>query len=187
MFFKKDIFALEKNVIGIDIGSSLIKLVDLEDTPRGYVLKSISQIPLERGIIEDGQVIDQSALTSKIRDLTRLSKLTTKNVATAISGHFAIVKKASFRTMDEDELRDLIVDEADEYLPFDDIQGVNFDVHIFGENALNADQMDVIIAAAEKNVIKRFTSPIKKAGYNVVIVDIYSFALETAYEENYDT
>jgi len=186
MFLKKDIFSIEKNIIGIDIGSSLIKLVDLEDTSQGYVLQGFAQVPLEKGVIEDGQVVDPGALTRTIKDLAKLSKITTKNVATALSGHFAIVKKARFRAMGEDELRDLIVDEADEYLPFDDIRKVNFDLHIMGENALNTEQIDVIIAAAEKKIIKSYTAPIEKAGYSVAIVDVDSFALETAYEENYD-
>ncbi|MEA3470813.1 MAG: type IV pilus assembly protein PilM [Thermodesulfobacteriota bacterium] len=186
MFLTKDIFSIEKKIVGVDIGSSLIKLVELEDTPRGYVLRGFAQIPLEKGVIEDGQVVNPSALTHTIKDLTKLSKITTKNVATALSGHFAIVKKATFRAMEEDELRDLIVDEADEYLPFDDIGKVNFDLHILGENTLNTEQIDVIIAAAEKRIIKSYTSPIEKAGYSVAIVDVDSFALETAYEENYE-
>jgi type IV pilus assembly protein PilM len=186
MFFKKDMFSSEKKVVGIDIGSSLIKFAYLQDTSQGYTLQNFAQVPLERGIIEGGRVIKKDALTRKIKELSKFSKGGTKNAATALSGHSAIVKKASFRTMAEEELRDLIIDEASEYLPFDDIRSVNFDLHILGENELNAEQIDVIVAAAEKSVIKSYTEPIEKAGYNVVVVDVDSFALETAYEDNYE-
>jgi type IV pilus assembly protein PilM len=109
-----------------------------------------------------------------------------KNVMTALSGHVVMIKKATFRRMEEGDLRDFIIDEAGEYLPFDDIRDVNFDFHICSQRDDNPGQMEVIIAAVKKEVTDSYAHAIEKAGSRVTVMDVDSFALETAYEENYD-
>jgi type IV pilus assembly protein PilM len=182
----KDLLLGSKKVLGLDIGSSLIKLVEIDDTPKGYVLKSYAQAPLERGVIEDGLVQDLTTLTTTIKGLFKKSKCRVKNVATALSGHSVIIKKANFAQMQDEELRELLTDEAENYMPFDDVSEINFDFFIIGENDLNPNQMDVMIVAAKKDIINDCTSAVEQAGRHVAIVDVDSFAMEAAYEENYD-
>ncbi len=186
MFLPKRFLPGSGKIAGVDIGSSRIKLVELKDTPEGWALQNFAQISLERGIIENGLVRDQEVLTQKIKELFKISRYRGKNVVTALSGHVVMIKKANFRKMDEEELRELIIDEAGEYLPFDDIRDVNFDFHICSEQDSDLDQMEVIIAAAKKEVTESYASVIEKAGSRVMVMDVDSFALETAYEENYD-
>jgi len=186
MFSVKNLFPGSRKTAGIDIGSSLIKLVELRDTSEGYVLHRFAQVPLEREIIENGLIKDHDALVKKIKELFNLSRCKAKNVVTALSGHVIMIKKAGFRKMEDEELRDLIIDEAGKYMPFDDIGDINFDFHICGEQGLDPSQMEVIIAAAKKNVTESYAYAIEKAGRKVTIMDVDSFALETAYEENYD-
>jgi type IV pilus assembly protein PilM len=88
--------------------------------------------------------------------------------------------------MDETELRDLIRDEAGKYLPFDNMDDVNYDFQILGDNDFNPNQMDVIIVAVKKDIVNSYLDAILAAGLNVTIMDVDSFALETMYEANYD-
>ncbi|MBN2516638.1 MAG: type IV pilus assembly protein PilM [Deltaproteobacteria bacterium] len=182
----KDLLLGSKKVAGLDIGSSLIKLIEIDDTPKGYALKSYAQAPLQRGVIENGLVHDLAKLTNTIKGLFKKSKCRVKNVATALSGHSVIIKKANFARMQDEELRELLTDEAENYMPFDDVSEINFDFFIIGENDLNPNQMDVMIVAAKKDIIHDCTSAVENAGRHVAIVDVDSFALEAAYEENYD-
>lgn len=185
MFKVKDLFS-KKQVVGLDIGSSSLKLVEILDTSKGYFLNKFSQIPLDRNVIVDGALNEPDTLSQKIKDLFKASSCRTKNVIVSLSGHSVIVKKVSFTKMEETELRELISDEAEKYLPFDDMREVNFDFQILGESDVNPNLIEVLLVAAKKNIIDSYSDAIGKAGLNAVIMDVDSFALETMYETNYD-
>lgn len=186
MFDIKGLFAGGKLLAGLDIGSSSIKLAEIQDTPKGLVLTRFSTMPLAKGVIVDGAVAEVEVLTSTIKALYKASGCRRKGVVTSISGHAVIVKKATFNQMSEEELRGLIHDEAGKYLPFDDMATVAYDFQILGENPYNPNQMEVLIVAAKKEIIEGYTEAIQTAGLTPTIMDVDSFALETMYEENYE-
>ncbi|HUH65728.1 MAG TPA: type IV pilus assembly protein PilM [Syntrophales bacterium] len=182
----KNLFPASKNLVGLDIGSSAIKLAEIVETPKGYILSRFSQIPLHSGVIVDGIPVEHQELAIKIKQLFKQSGCKRKSVVTSLSGHSVIVKKVNFPTMEEGELRELIKDEAGKYLPFDSMDAVSYDFQILGENEFNPNQMDVIIVAAKNDIVNAYAEAIQQAGYLPVIMDVDSFALETMYEENYD-
>jgi type IV pilus assembly protein PilM len=143
-------------------------------------------IPIPRGVIMDGVLVEHEQLSIRIKELFKLSKCRVKSVVTSLSGHAVIVKKVSFTSMDHGELRDLIHDEASKYLPFENMDGVYFDIQNLGANDYNPNLMDVLLVAAKKDIIDSYVEAITGAGLTPVIVDVDSFALETMYEENYD-
>ncbi|MBE9546448.1 MAG: type IV pilus assembly protein PilM [Proteobacteria bacterium] len=185
MFGIKDLFS-KKQVVGLDVGSSSIKLVDIQDTPKGFFLNNFFQIPLEKGVIVDGVLSKPDILSRKIKKLFKTSGCKIKKIVTSLPGHSVIIKKVSFSVMEEEELRELISDEAEKYLPFDDVEEVNFDFQILGESDATPNQMEVILVAAKKDIIYSYTVAIENAGLKVVIMDVEAFALETMYETNYD-
>jgi type IV pilus assembly protein PilM len=186
MFDIKGLFVSGKQLAGLDIGSSCLKLAEIQDAPNGFILSRFSRIPLAKGVIVDGAVVESKALTATIKELYRESGCRRKKVVISISGHAVIVKKATFAQMNEDELRVLIHDEAGKYLPFDDMAAVGYDFQILGENPYNPTQMEVLIVAAKKEIIEGYTEAIQAAGLVPTIMDVDSFALETMYEENYE-
>ena len=186
MFDINDLFSGGKQLAGLDIGSSCIKLAEIQDSPKGRILSLFSQVPLVKGVIVDGAVVESEALTATIKELFHQSGCKRKKIVTSISGHAVIVKKATFAQMDDEELRALIHDEAGKYLPFDDMSAVDYDFQILGENPYNPSQMEVLIVAAKKEIIEGYTEAIQAAGLIPVIMDVDSFALETMYEENYE-
>jgi type IV pilus assembly protein PilM len=97
-----------------------------------------------------------------------------------------IVKKVTFAQMEEAELFELIHDEADKYLPFEDATKFYFDFQILGDHPYNPSQMEVLLVAAKKEIVEGYTKSIEAAGLIPAIIDVDSFALETMYEENYD-
>ena len=157
MFDIMDMFSGKKPLVGLDIGSSSLKLVEIEDTQKGFVLNRYSQIPLPKGVIVDGVPVEQEELTAGIKELFKQAGCRRKGVVTSLSGQSVIVKKVSLANMEEAELRDLIRDEATKYLPFDSMEGVNFDFQILGGSDFNPNLMDVLLVAAKKDIIESYT------------------------------
>ncbi|OPL12402.1 MAG: hypothetical protein AVO39_04315 [delta proteobacterium MLS_D] len=175
-----------KNIVGIDIGSTALKLVEIAETSNGHELVACAQIPIERGVISKGLMTDGAAVTRAVKELLKQSGTSAKLAATALSGFSVLVNKVSFKDMEEDEIRQLVIDEAGEYMPIDRVENVYFDIHVLGASDNNPQMIDVIIAAAKKDIIAEYRSAVESAGLRLVLMDVDSFALETAYEENYE-
>ena len=180
MFFSK-----KKDVIGLDIGCSSIKLVELKEDKNGYKLQNLAISPLPPEAIVDGALMDSVTIIDAIRDAIAASKTKTKDAVTSVSGHSVIVKKISLPFMTEAELEESIQWEAERYIPFD-INDVNIDFQIFGSTPENPETMDVVLVAAKKDVINDHVSVIMESGLNPVIIDIDSFALENMLAINYE-
>jgi type IV pilus assembly protein PilM len=183
--FDLKLFSGSKKIVGLDIGSSSIKLAEVISSSHGYILNQFLQIPLPRGIIVEGVLVDVRELSLKLKEIFKNSGLRGRGIATSLSGNSVIVKKVTFAQMEEAELRDLIRDEGGKYLPFDNMDDVNYDFQILGDNEFNPNQMDVIIVAAKKDIVNNYLDALVGAGLNVMIMDVDSFALETMYEANY--
>jgi type IV pilus assembly protein PilM len=143
-------------------------------------------IPLPKGIITDGVLADPNALTLKIKELFRNSGCGRKGIVTSLAGNSVIIKKVTLDQINETELRDLIHDEAGKYLPFDNMDDVNYDFQILGDNSYNPNQMDIIIVAAKKDMVNSYLEAVTAAGLNVMIMDVAPFVLESVYEANYE-
>ncbi len=179
------IWGRKKDVIGLDIGCSSIKLVELKGDKNGFKLQNLALSPLPPEAIVDGALMDSVTIIDTIRDLITSSKTKTKDVITSVSGHSVIVKKISLPFMTEAELEESIQWEAERYIPFD-INDVNIDFQIFGSTPENPEVMDVVLVAAKKDIINDYVSVIMESGLNPVIMDIDSFALENMLSINYD-
>jgi type IV pilus assembly protein PilM len=175
----------KNDVIGLDIGSSSIKLVELREGKSGYELQNLAISPLPPEAIVDGALMDSVTIIDAIRDLISTSKTKAKNVVASVSGHSVIVKKITLPIMTEAELEESIQWEAERYIPFD-INDVNIDFQIFGSGQENPDVMDVVLVAAKKDIINDYVSVIMESGLNPVIIDIDSFALENMLAINYE-
>ena len=174
----------KKNVIGLDIGSSSIKLVELREGKNGFRLQNLAVSSLAPEAIVDGALMDSVTIIDTIKDLvTSVTK--TREVVTSVSGHSVIVKKITLPFMTETELGESIQWEAERHIPFD-INDVNIDFQILGYGSDNPDMMDVILVAAKKDIINDYISVIMEAGLNPVVVDIDAFALENMLGINYD-
>lgn len=175
-----------KAVVGLDIGSSAVKAVELKASGKGYkvVAFAIESVPPDS--IVDGAIIDGAAVADAIRRVFENKAFKTKEVAASLSGNAVIVKKINLPIMTEAELSESIYWEAEQYIPFD-IQDVNLDYQILnaGTGADSAGTMDVLLVAAKKEKIADYTGVISQAGRLPVIVDVDAFALQNAYEVNY--
>jgi type IV pilus assembly protein PilM len=181
-------FGKPKSVVGLDIGSSAVKAVELKSSGKGYRVVAIASEPIPPDSIVDGAIIDGGAVAESIRRLFAHEGFRTKEVAASLSGNAVIVKKISLPVMTEQELGASIYWEAEQYIPFD-IQDVNLDYQVLdpGTDANGKGTMDVLLVAAKKEKIADYTNVITQAGRQAVVVDVDAFALQNAYEANYGT
>ena len=174
-----------KSLIGLDIGSSAVKAVELKTAGRAYKVASYGSEPLPPDSIVDGAIIDGAAVADAIRRLFDARSIRTKDVAASLSGNAVIVKKITLPVMTETELAESIYWEAEQYIPFD-IQDVNLDYQVLdGGDPAAKGTMDVLLVAAKKEKIADYTGVIAQAGRTAVVVDVDAFALQNAYEVNY--
>ena len=183
------LFARKEPIIGIDIGTHAVKLVQLKQAGKGYQLLHFGMMPLMPEAIIDGTVANAEAVVEAIRNLVRMEKIKTKEVATAISGQSVIVKRIRVPQMTEKELAENIQWEAEQHIPFE-ISDVNIDFQILprieSSESATDNQLDVLLVAARKSKVDDYTSLIVDAGLNPVVVDTDIFALENEYEINND-
>ncbi|MDQ3169926.1 MAG: pilus assembly protein PilM [Acidobacteriota bacterium] len=179
-------FRRVRPVVGLDIGSSAVKAVELRPSGKGWKVSGWGVEPIPADSIVDGAIIDGTAVADAIRRLFDGRRLKGKQVAASLSGNAVIVKKITVPAMTEAELADSIVWEAEQYIPFD-IQDVNLDYQVLTPAADVGPKgtIDVLLVAAKKEKIVDYTGVITQAGRQPVIVDIDAFALQNAYEANY--
>jgi len=176
-------FSKPKNVVGLDIGSSAIKLVELKEKKGGtYELVKMGLERLSPEAIVDGSIMDSSMVVETISRLNSEKAVKNSNYATSLSGHSVIIKKISLPAMSPEELAESIQWEAEQYIPFD-INDVNLDYVPL--NTGTGDNIDVILVAVKKEKINDYTSVIGQSGKNAVLVDVDAFALQNCYEMNY--
>jgi type IV pilus assembly protein PilM len=175
---------LNRQVVGLDIGSSCIKTIELKPRRRGgYQLASLGMEELSPDCIVDGVIISKLPVSDVIGRIFAQQGVRNKRVATSISGHSVIVKKIALPLQSEEELAESIRWEAEQYIPFD-IGDVHLDYQVLGENT-NSGNLDVLLVAVKKEKITDHTSVITMAGKTPVVVDVDAFALLNAYEVNY--
>jgi len=178
-------FSKSKNVVGLDIGSSAIKLIELKEKKGGtYSLVKLGIERLSPEAIVDGSIMDSSMVVETISKLNREKAVKNSNYATSLSGHSVIIKKISLPAMSPEELAESIQWEAEQYIPFD-INDVNLDYVPLGSPG-SGDNIEVILVAVKKEKINDYTSVISQTGKVAMLVDVDAFALQNCYEMNND-
>jgi type IV pilus assembly protein PilM len=178
-------FGKKDNLVGLDIGSRSIKAAEIVDTKRGPALKHFGIVDIAHGAIEEGAINDPETVAESIQQLFKSYNIKESNVAVSIGGYSVIVKKINVQTMAEEQLQETIHFEAEQYIPFD-ISDVNLDFQILGENESNANQMNVFLVAAKKDMVNDYINLVNLAGLNPCIVDVEAFALQNSFEANYN-
>ena len=178
------LLTMSKGIIGLDIGTSSIKLLEIEESKGGFRLKNFGMASLPKDSIVNGSVLNRDAVVSAIQQLISNLKIKVKNTVASISGHPVIIKKITMPLATDEEIEESIKFEAEQYIPFD-LAEVNIDFQILNVEEEKSEQMNVILVAAKKVMIDEYTKVLSDAGLKPVILDIDVFALENAFEMNY--
>jgi type IV pilus assembly protein PilM len=169
-----------KTSVGLDIGSSLIKVVEIDHSKGEPILTKYAIVKLPPEAIVEGEIMDQSLVVQGIQECMAKAGVTTRDVATAVSGRAVIVKKVVMDKMNPDDAKEAIFWEAEQHVPFD-IDDVCLDFQVLNED-LGASQMEILLVAAKKEMVNHHAGIVKEAGLNPIIIDVDSFAIQNAVE-----
>ena len=172
-----------KQLVGVDIGTSAVKVVQVRASGKGIHLLKYGVEPLPPQSIVDGHVMNSGAVVDALRKTFRDLRIGQKEIALSISGNSVIIKKLNLPLMKRDELEEQIQWEAEQHIPFD-IAEVEVDYNILWQNP-EVGQMDVLLVAAKKDEIQDLVEVAKEARLRPLVVDIDAFSLQNVYELNY--
>ena len=170
-----------KELIGLDIGSSAIKLAHVKPVGVEFRVKKFGVSPLPPDAIVDGAIMDHVSVIEGIKTALRELKVKEKEIATSLSGHSVIIKKVVLPTTTPEELEESIQWEVEQYIPFD-IKDVKIDFQVIGPLKEDPSKMDVLLVAVKSDLVNDYVSVIKDAGLTPTVVDIDSIAAGNAFE-----
>ena len=164
MFFSKN-----KPLVGLDIGSSSVKAVELAKSKSGYEVVGFGRESLGPDAVVDGAVADAGLVSEAIKAAFSAGGFKAKHVATGVSGHSVIVKRVVLPVDNADEVAASIEFDADQYIPFE-IAEVNLDYEVIGPSESGDEEgLEVLLVAAKKDQIQNNTDVITMAGRAIQI------------------
>lgn len=172
-----------KKIIGLDIGASAIKMVQLDAGKGSATLNGFGFIPTPPQSIVGGEIADPIAISNSIKSLLAELKTNRKSVSVGLWGSGVIVKKISIPRVDENVLADQIKWEAEQYIPFD-IKEISLEHYVL-KTSSSAEMMDILLVAAKKPLVFRLIDIISGCDLTCDIVDLSTFALANCYSFNY--
>jgi len=173
----------QKTGVGLDVGSYAVKAVEMKETPSGSQIVNVGFKKLLPGAIVDGEPMDRDAVISAIREIYEETGIDNKEVASAICGRSVIIKKVKMEEMDDETAREVMTLEAEQYVPFEKEElSVDFEILRRG---LSDHTMEVLLVAAKKDKVLSHIELIKDAGLVPSSIDVDTFAVQNAFELNY--
>src|SRR5215217_6291197 len=168
-------------MIGLDISSSSVKLVELsQDTSGEYVLERFAAESFEKGWIQDGQIEKFDEVADAVKRVVSKSGTKTKNVVMAMPQSAVITKKIMLPAgLREEELELQVETEANQYIPFS-LDEVSLDFCVIGPSATSAGDVEVLIAASRKEKVQDRQGLAEAAGLKPMIMDVESYASRLA-------
>jgi type IV pilus assembly protein PilM len=171
-----------KNLVGVDIGTSSIKVCQLKETRKGPRLIKLGFTPLPRQTIVDGHVLNATAVVEALNRVFAEAKIKDRDVAVSISGQAVIIRKITVPMMTPAELDEQIQWEAEQHIPFD-IKDVHVDYEVLRRRP-EAGQMDLLLVAAKREEVADYTEIARQAKLRPVVVDIDAFTVQNVFEFN---
>jgi type IV pilus assembly protein PilM len=171
-----------KSMVGVDIGSSSVKAVELQGRNGDFQLVSLGYESLQPDSVVDGQIMELNSVSNAIGSIFNEHRIKTTKVAAGVNGHSVIVKNIVLPQMSQEELQESFAWHAEEHIPFD-ISDVNLDYHV---TASTDDAIHVLMAACKRDKVSNLKQAIQLAGKQPAVIDVDAFALQNCYELNYN-
>lgn len=178
----KKLFAKKEAFIGVDIGSSGIKLVELDLSGTKPKLLNLGVVPVSDAIISNNQISNPNKASELVTSLLEANSIVDRRVVTAVPGSSVFTKKIKVQKVAHEELATNIQFEAGNFIPHN-INAVKLDFHIIGDTGKG--QLDVLVVAVKNEVINSFVDCLGLSGLDAAIVDVDYFCLQNLFELGY--
>lgn len=174
----------KKSTVGLDIGTSSVKLVKLDHTKSGYSVSAIGVREFPPEAIVADEIRDREAVIFNIQSLIDQTDPRIKDVVVSISGHGVITDRFSIDRKTGAEAEQAILFETEQRAPFD-VDDVSLDYHVVSADE-DTNKMDVLLVAARKEYMSQYLGLIEDCGLRPIIVDDDALAIYNSYLNNYE-
>jgi len=165
-------------LLGIDISSTSVKLVELSETNEGYRVESLAVEPLPANAVVEKNIQDVEAVGESLQKAVKRSGTKCKQAAVAVAGSAVITKVITMpASLSESDMEIQIEMEADQYIPYP-LEEINLDFQVLGETAGNPETVDVLLAASRSENVELRTAAAEIAGLTASIVDVEAYTIE---------
>lgn len=172
-----------KGLVGVDITSATVKVIELKRAGSHYQVESYAVRPLREGAVIERRIRDMSAVVDALERAVDHARPGTRNAAVAVPASAAITKTLTLpASLDDDEIEARIQLESDKHIPFP-FSEVAFDFQRLGLNARYGDQQDALLVACRQQDVNQLTEAVLQAGLTPAAVDVETFAMERAFQE----
>lgn len=171
---------MARQCIGLDIGSSSIKLVQVKASRKSYSLQNFGIEPLPAGAIVGGAIVNAGAVSEAIRNLAKRIHLRGKDVALAVSSNSVIIRRLQIPAMEGAALGEQMEWEVKQNIPFARDE-VIVDYEVLVPRTPDG-QMEVVLVAAKREIVEQYVEAVRAAGLVPAIVDTEAFAMQNAVE-----
>ena len=169
-------------LVGLDISSTSVKLLELSQQNDGYRVEAYAAEPLPPNSVVEKNITDVEAVGEAIQRVTKRAGTRTKYAAVAVAGSSVITKVITMpANLAGDELESQIELEADQYIPYS-LEEVNMDFEVLGVSASNPDTCDVLLAASRSENVDSRIAAVELGGLTARVVDIEAYTLENAFQ-----
>lgn len=168
-------------MLGVDISSSSVKLLELSKQGDRYRVESYAVEPLPPNSVVEKSINDVEAVGDVVRKVVQRARTNLKSAAVAVSGSAVITKTIQMPSgLNDFEMEDEIANEADQYIPYP-LDEVAIDFEVQGPSEVNPDQVDVLLAACRKENVDVREEALQIGGLTTKVVDVEAYALERAF------
>ncbi len=169
------------SLLGIDISSSVVKVLELNRINEKYRVESYAVEPLPLNAVVEGRIDNVSEVAGAIKRAVKRSGTKAKDAAVAVSANSAITKIIAFpASLSEREMEDQIMLEADNYIPYP-LEEVRLDFEVLGTSSADAEAVDVLLAASRSENVDVRTSVLEEAGLKPKLVDVEAYTIENSF------
>ncbi|CAN5729784.1 hypothetical protein BH09MYX1_BH09MYX1_25920 [soil metagenome] len=169
-----------KNLVGVDIGASSVKVVQLKEARKRLSVVKYGFAALPPQTIVDGHVMNRGAVIEALDRIFREQKISQREVAVGVYGQSVIVRKITIPLMTAAELAEQITWEAEQHIPFD-IKVMNIDYEVLRRHP-DRGQMDILLVAAKKDEINEYAGILREAKLKPITIDINAFTVQNVLE-----
>ncbi len=177
------LFRRDGRYVSLDIGSSSLKLLEVDGSSGGLVIRAYGSAALPPTAVQNNMIVEPDSVAGIIRGLLKEVGATAREAITAVPGPAVIVKKLQLPSQSPNELENSVLFEAGNFIP-ENLENVNLDYMV--TDVLEKErQFEVLLVAVKRDIINSYTNTLQLAGLEPVVVDVDYFALENMYEISY--
>lgn len=171
-------------LIGVDIGTTSIKVCTVKRAKNGFKLSKFGRKSYSDDLLHDGNIIDQHFVAQELRNLLNETGISTRSAAASLSSYTVITKRITIPYVSADDLDESIMLEVENVIPFP-LQDIYYNYYVMNPDDEKGDMMNLLIVAAKREIVDGYVNTFNLAGLNLLILDVDIFAITNLVEMLY--